>query len=130
MRFTLDIAPPRTTAQQKGERLIWTAGGWRILHYEKDSVKRVREMYNKHLEPHKPEKPIEGPVELKIVWRCKGQKSKWKTTRPDLDNMEKLLLDCMTQCGFWLDDAQVCSKGTAKIWSKENGIDIEVRELT
>lgn len=129
MNFTLEIAPPRTTAQQKGERIIWTGQGPQIMHYEKETVKNVRRIYAEALTPYKPEKPIEGPVELKIVWRYKKNKAGWKTTRPDLDNMEKLLLDTMTQVGFWLDDAQVVMKATAKTWSKDMGIDIEVREI-
>lgn len=130
MKFTLEIAPPRTTAQQKGERIIWTAKGYQIMHYEKATVKHVRDVYTEALKPHAPEAPIEGPVEIKIIWRYKAKKAEWKVTRPDLDNMEKLLLDCMTQVGFWKDDSQVCMKATAKTWSKDNGIDIEVREIT
>ena len=100
------------------------------MHYEKDTVKRVRKTYCDALKPYAPEAPIEGPIEIKIIWRYKAKKPSWKTTRPDLDNMEKLLLDCMTETGFWRDDSQVCMKATAKTWSKESGIDIEVRELT
>jgi Holliday junction resolvase RusA-like endonuclease len=32
----------------------------------------------------------------------------YKTTKPDIDNLTKLLLDCCTQSQLWDDDAQVC----------------------
>ena len=32
----------------------------------------------------------------------------YKTTKPDLDNLTKLLLDCCTQAELWGDDCQVC----------------------
>ena len=134
MKFTLEIAPPRTTAQQKGERILWVSDGKAakpiIQHYEKATVKHARDVYKDALRPYAPESPIEGPIEIKIIWRYKAKKAEWKVTRPDLDNMEKLLLDAMTEMGFWKDDSQVCMKATAKTWSKDSGIDIEVREIT
>lgn len=53
----------------------------------------------------------------------------YKTTRPDLDNMEKLLKDCMTDAGFWHDDAQVCVEHAQKVWSGTEGILVRVKEL-
>ena len=53
----------------------------------------------------------------------------WKITKPDTDNMIKLLKDCMTRVGFWQDDAQVCSEITEKFWGDVSGIYIMVEQL-
>ena len=34
----------------------------------------------------------------------------YRTTKPDTDNLQKLLKDCMTATGFWTDDAQAFDK--------------------
>ena len=43
--------------------------------------------------------------------------------------VEKLLKDCMTQCGFWHDDAQVVREICEKDWSEYPGIYIEIHKL-
>lgn len=39
------------------------------------------------------------------------------TKKPDLDNLEKQLLDCMTRMRFWEDDRQVYMVAKKKIYS-------------
>ena len=84
-----------------------------------------------HLEQHSPDAPFEGPLSLAVVWRFKDSKGRegWKDTKPDTDNLEKLLKDCMTRARFWIDDAQVCEEHVFKRWSKTPGIAITVRAL-
>ena len=54
----------------------------------------------------------------------------YRVTRPDTDNLQKLLKDTMTQVGFWKDDAQVCKETVTKRWSREQpGIYIKVVSL-
>ena len=54
----------------------------------------------------------------------------WRKTRPDTDNLQKLLKDCMTQVRFWKDDAQVVSEKVQKRWSNEpTGIYVVIKEL-
>ena len=44
--------------------------------------------------------------------------------------MIKLFEDCMTDCGYWQDDAQVVSILTEKFWADVPGIYVVVMELT
>ena len=63
------------------------------------------------VEQHAPITPMTGPIELTVflTWQRKAVKTaEPKTTRPDLDNCAKLLLDAMTKAGYWKDDAQIC----------------------
>ena len=45
-----------------------------------------------------------------------------KITKPDTDNMVKLLKDCLTKCSFWKDDAQVANETVVKVWTNSPGI--------
>ena len=45
-----------------------------------------------------------------------------KITRPDTDNLNKLLKDVMTDMGFWKDDALICTELIMKLYSDEPGI--------
>ena len=58
---------------------------------------------------------------MKACFESKGKSHKngeWRVSRPDTDNLQKLLKDCMTRVGFWKDDAQVCREEVTKRWSR------------
>jgi Holliday junction resolvase RusA-like endonuclease len=64
----------------------------------------------------RPAKPLEGPVSLEILaafshpasWSArKREATQYKTSKPDLDNLAKGVMDVLTTCEFWGDDAQV-----------------------
>ena len=74
---------------------------------------------------------MENAVALSVLWLFpRGQRHKngeWRITKPDTDNLQKLLKDCMTRVGFWNDDAQVCREEVTKRWSRQKpGIHIKV----
>ena len=75
---------------------------------------------------------MEGALELTAVWRFpKGKSHKdgeWRVTRPDTDNLQKMLKDCMTKTGYWKDDAQVVREVVEKRWAEVPGIDIQITE--
>ena len=127
------IPSPTATAQQKGERVV---GGY-IHHYKKKNVAQAEAILRDALLPYVPETPIEDrPIWLNVVWMfpypksAKKHKPGWarkKITRPDTDNLNKLLKDVMTDMGFWKDDAQVCVESISKRWARQNpGIRIKV----
>lgn len=130
MCFKLDMLPPRTTSQQKGEQIVGKGKNAYIHHYQKPKVEAAQNQYIAHLLPHRPQEPIKGPVRLtvKFLFKANTQKQhgKPKTTRPDTDNMVKLLKDCMTKCGYWLDDSQVYDERVIKEWSLDPGVVIGI----
>lgn len=124
--FFMPMLPPRTTHQQK--QVNWK----KKVFYEPAGVKEARSKLTGHLAKHRPEKPLEGPIRLTVKWlyRTKTNKPKYKPTRPDLDNIQKLLMDCMTDLSFWEDDGQVASMIVEKFWVNDKpGIYIKVEEL-
>ena len=68
--------------------------------------------------------PLEGPIEIRVVFVLPRPKNKvWKTrpmerephvTKPDKDNMEKSVLDSLTGT-LWRDDRQVWKSTTEKV---------------
>lgn len=126
MKIFLLLNPPRATAQM--QKVAMVRGKPRF--YKPKSVQGARDTLMRHLRPFRPTSPIEGAVALRVVWlfpRGRHRHNEWKTTKPDTDNLQKMLKDCMTELGFWKDDAQVVKETCEKRWSDEPcGISIEV----
>lgn len=129
MKIFLLFNPPTVTAQMKK---IGIAHGKPYI-YTPMNVKVAKDEIIKYLKPFIPACPFEGALELKVNWLFpKGHHKdlEWRITKPDTDNLEKMLKDCMTELHFWKDDAQVVSEYVDKIWSSEpTGISIELNQL-
>lgn len=127
--FFLPIIPPTVTHQEKKVHVV----NGRPVLYEPAELKAARIKLMAHLGKHAPALPLQGAVRLVVKWcfpitgsHIDGQ---WKTTKPDTDNLQKLLKDCMTLCGYWRDDAQVASEIIEKFWAEKPGIFISAQEL-
>ena len=130
MHFFMEMKPPTATAQEHSVKVIHG----KPIFFDPPNVKDAKNLLMGHLAKNRPDKPIEGAVELTVMWLFPKGKShrhgEWRKTKPDTDNLQKLLKDCMTQVGFWKDDAQVVSEKVQKRWSDEpTGIYIEIKEL-
>ena len=135
MKFKLKMIPPTATAQQKGERVV---GGY-IHHYKKKNVAKAEAILRDALLPYVPAEPIEGQaIRLDVLWEFPYPKSakkhqpgadRWKITRPDTDNLNKLLKDVMTDMGFWKDDALICREMIWKFYTEEPGIMINIETM-
>ena len=120
LEFFLDGKIPAGTHQMKKVTVV----NGKPRFYEPESLKAAREYYMTMLKPHAPKEPLQGALYLTTRWFYKlPKRSKFKPgpkiTAPDTDNLVKLLKDCMTKCGFWLDDAQVADETVGKYWNKE-----------
>jgi len=125
--FFLPMDPPRATAQEHQVRVIHG----RPMFYDPPRLKDAKTKLRLALRRHKPSLPLQGAVKLTVVWRFKKGRYKdgeLKITKPDTDNLQKMLKDCMKAEGFWTDDAQVAIETVVKIWSAKPGIEIEIEE--
>ncbi|MDE8064064.1 RusA family crossover junction endodeoxyribonuclease [Erysipelothrix rhusiopathiae] len=129
IEFFIPMITPTTTHQQKKVRVV----SGKPVFYEPPKLKAARSKLMGYLYEFAPEASINGPIRLKVVWLYKEtlrhKRGSYKPTKPDLDNMQKLLLDCMTDLGFWNDDAQIASMLVEKMYDKVPGIYIKIEEL-
>lgn len=66
--------------------------------------------------PKSLEKKIKAKAKDGVV-RTDAGAALWKVTKPDTDNLIKLLKDEMTQAGWWHDDAQIVIERSMKIYA-------------
>ena len=107
--MVLDIAPPNSTAQ--GKRINGRTG--RVFHtaeHKRDMEAIVNLMKSN---PHRPKEPLTGAVSLAIegFWpHLKSTKKSElgnefpKTTKPDIDNWAKGIIDCLVEAGYLASD--------------------------
>lgn len=130
LQFFLPMIPPTVTAQ---EHKVTVRNG-RPRFYDPPELKEARAKLTAHLAKHKPDKPYTKGVYLEVKWcfplKFKHKDGEYRTTKPDTDNLQKLLKDCMTEVGFWRDDALVASELCEKFWAQVPGIFIKIEVLS
>ena len=115
MILTMDQIPSGTAQMKRYDG--------RTKHYFKSArLQQTEDFYLAELAKYRPVTPIEGPVSLDIDFdyfiKDKKKRGRWKTSRPDVDNVAKLLIDCMTKLGFWVDDAQIARLRVSKHYAE------------
>lgn len=126
--FFMAMNPPTVTHQEKQVHVV----NGKPVFYEPAELKEARSKLCAHLGQHAPEQKYTEPVELVTKWcfpRGKHSDGSYKASKPDTDNLQKLLKDCMTATRFWQDDALVCREVTEKFWAELPGIYIRISEL-
>lgn len=102
--------------------------------------KAIRNMAIAQMRNQKAEK-IEGAVNMNIIYAFRrpqslskkerseidGGKTVPKTTKPDIDNLTKAILDALNGI-VWKDDAQVTQIKIQKVWSSKDQIEVEIWE--
>lgn len=126
--FFMAMDPPTVTHQEKKIHVV----NGKPVTYEPPDLATARDKLVGHLSRHKPEKRMESGIRLIVKWcfpKGRHKNGEYRITKPDTDNLQKLLKDCMTVCGFWKDDALVASEIVEKFWSDIPGIYIRIEEL-
>lgn len=150
---------PTTTYQNRGIRVVegkvvdGVKQKSKAYSYERDETKKVRQLLLEGLVKYGLQKMngsesgsesvvigkrnvIYGkdiPLSLNVKW-CFGIKGnhyhgEYRVSKPDTDNLQKMLKDCMTALGFWYDDAQVVEEHIGKYWSDTPGIWVKIVKL-
>ena len=127
--FFMPMIPPTVTAQ---EHKVTVVKG-KPVFYDTPEIKNAKDKLTAHLMKHKPKEKYECGVRLIVKWLFpKGDKhfdGEYRITKPDTDNLQKMLKDCMTVCGFWKDDALVASEVCEKFWAETSGIYVRIEVL-
>lgn len=102
MLIEIKMKIPGSTKQQRkisGKKSYPTMG-----------LRVARATWQAALEPHAPEEPAKKAVSLKLGFCYHHDKKEGlKTTRPDLDNLAKIVIDAMVTTGYLVNDAQIVS---------------------
>ena len=126
--FFMPMIPPTVTHQEHKVREV----NGKPIFSEPPELKEARAKPMAHLTKHKPKEPYRQAIRLITKWcwpRGKHKNGEYKITKPDTDNMIKLLKDCMTGCGYWKDDVLVTEEFTGKYWADIPGIYVRIEEL-
>ncbi len=129
IEFFMPMIPPTITAQEHKVKIV----NGKPVFYDPPELKQAKDKLIGHLVKYKPKRKYEGPVRLVVKW-CfplsgKHSNGEYKHTKPDTDNLQKMLKDCMTKCGYWKDDALVASEVVEKFWAEVPGIYICIEEI-
>ena len=140
IEFFMPMIPPTVTQQEHKVSVNKKTG--RVVFYDPPELKAARSRFMDMVGRYAPEAPLEGPLQLitKWIWPMDQERQEilsivdpdrfaWKTTKPDTDNLIKMLKDCMTRTGFWEDDAQVASEVTEKFLANRPGIYVKIARL-
>ena len=130
--FHLPIVPPKVTSQTK--RLVMLAG--KPMFFPKKEHKQAENDLLVLCQPHAPAAPLTGPVKLSVFFVFPWRRSETKKrialgiapndTRPDCDNLVKLVGDVLTRLQFYRDDGQVSDLHVSKAWGDKIGITISI----
>ncbi len=123
--------PPQTTAQT---REVGVRPNGKPYFYKPAKLQQAESHLRNSLIFHMLPEPIRNkPIRLITKWLfpyTKGHHDgEYKLTRPDTDNLQKLLKDCMTDLGFWVDDSLVCSEIVEKFWADTPGIYVRIEVM-
>lgn len=127
--FFMAMIPPTKTYQEKKVRVV----NGKPLLYEPAEVKEARAKLKAHLARNIPARRYTGAVRLVTKWcfPCGSHPDgTYKTTKPDTDNLQKMLKDVMTELKYWTDDALVASEVIEKFWAEIPGIYIRIEDIS
>lgn len=140
IEFFMPMIPPTVTQQEHKVAVNRKSG--RVVFYDPPELKAARSRFMDQVGRYAPDAPLDGALQLitKWIWPMDQERQEmlsvvdpdrfaWKTTKPDTDNLIKLLKDCMTRTGFWKDDAQVASEVTEKFLANRPGIYVKIMRL-
>ena len=140
LKFFIKCNPPKSTAQASLRIMKKKDGSQFVGKFASSKGQNTQNDLMSMLSAHVPDDPFCGPILLIVEWCYPWRKSEPKknmvsgskpcTTRPDIDNLCKLLFDCMTRLRFWNDDSYISTLIFTKSWSDNAGIGITIKDIT
>ena len=134
----VNIEPTRSTHQSSLRVLRGRGGKFFVGKMSTSSHKKWVTEFEKTISAAKPDFPFDSETKvylgfyfshLKSCPKKLLDKTVFKITSPDLDNLEKSVLDSLVRTGFLVDDSIVCSKVSEKFHSDRAGIEIRIEKI-
>lgn len=138
MNIVINCIPPKHTAQASNRILKTKDGKFFIGKQSNSNAKKTQNELMWLLMPYRPQTPHDCPIRLSVKWLYPFRKTEPKKsrieelpciTRPDCDNLCKLLLDIMTRLGFWVDDSIIYNLEFTKAYSENPRIEIKIEKV-
>jgi Holliday junction resolvase RusA-like endonuclease len=139
MKFFIQCTPPKSTHQGSMRIMKRKDGTQFVGKFASSKGRKAQDELTALFMPHKPSKPMEGPLMLNVAWcypwrkaEKKSNKEKqwmWCDTRPDCSNLIKIPEDILTRLGFVHDDSQFAKIVFSKFWGDHPGIAVEITPL-
>lgn len=138
---TFRVALIPTAKGRHRSRLVQTKGGRSFVQsYSPAATVLAETSFAALAEKHAPPAPFTGPLAVTITFDMPELASwpEWKRTvgpwhhesKPDLDNLGKLVLDALQKSGlWWRDDAQVARLTMAKAYGPRPGTLVTIEQL-
>ncbi|EQC90920.1 crossover junction endodeoxyribonuclease RusA [Lactococcus lactis subsp. lactis bv. diacetylactis str. TIFN2] len=129
MKFKFELDKMPTTQQQKGIKKV----KGKLQFYDRRGTNnyslKAQLMKNKPKECFEKSVPLKLSVTFFYAIKQENRWWKWKTSRPDLDNLMKNLQDYMTKLRYYSDDSQIVWLEAKKVNDEKNRIEIEITEV-
>ncbi len=133
--YHFDIAPPESTHQAALRILKNKAGKMFVGKMKKSDAKKWEDAFRSVLAYKRPKEPLhkDKPLRLIVGLFYKPPKSRkcpeieWKTTKPDADNVVKVILDSLVDCGYIEADQKIADLRVMKLeWDHGGFVEVMV----
>ncbi len=126
VKFNIPVEP-----RGKQRARVVTRGG-KVIAYTPKPTQDAENLIRSYISQNKVYFDAGIPISLKIIFFLARPKSCPKkrvlpVTRPDLDNMAKLVLDSCNKF-LWADDAQITTLEVSKVYNQIPHIEMEINE--
>ena len=133
MTYAVEFFEPMKLPTKTHNELMPVKRGEGLSIIKTPELLDVEADWEAHLGRHVPEAPIDGAVSVKmtLLYGLPDGKEQFepKTTKPDVDNVEKTVYDVMAKLGFFTNDAHVASSLTTKAWGEPQGIYVHIEQI-
>lgn len=116
----------------KGRPRVAMRGRFPTVYTPKET-REAEDSFMQQAIKQKPETPLEGALSIRIKFYKIKPKSMSKkvihwTTKPDLDNLVKLVIDALNKV-FFQDDAQIIEISASKEYDQTPRTEVEIRKI-
>jgi Holliday junction resolvase RusA-like endonuclease len=136
--FSIDMEPPSSTHQANLRVLKTKTGQMFVGKMKNNKVSAWQKEFGLKIAKYKPFEPISEACIINIRLNYSPPKyllpkfNKCKTivkdTRPDCDNVVKVILDELTNQKFWVDDSLIWQLNVEKCWEIHPSIKIKITQ--
>lgn len=122
---------PKAQPRQRHFAMKTKGGGYTARSYDPGTAEGWKSQIAVAIREHLPTTPYDEPLRVDLDFYFKRPKRLLRrqdpdgpipfTSKPDRDNLDKAVLDALTQCGFWADDALACGGEVWKWYARKDG---------